>query len=195
MNRLSSTNQLIIAGVLILAISAAVVVFGIMPMFQKAADIDVQLLDADMQLQTANALVERRLSAKARAASNEVELMSIANQIPESPQLPSVIIELQDTANASGLDFVQITPGAPSVSVDNPAYSVMPLTLVLQGDWADVIEYTRKVQKLQRGVRTTAGTFSRVEETDAAGDVTSYIATQMSLEVYVMNTPAPATAQ
>lgn len=194
MNRLSSTNQLIVVGVVIVVVSAAAIVFGIMPLFQKAADLDTQLLDADTQMQTANALLERRLSAKARAASNEVELMRVANQVPESPGLPSVIIELQDTANAAGLEFVQISPSEMTVSSENPSYSTISLVVVVRGDWADVIEYTRKIDKLQRGVRTRLGNFSRVEETDDAGLVTAYVDAQMTLEVYVMNLSAAAPA-
>ncbi|MDO9556775.1 MAG: type 4a pilus biogenesis protein PilO [Coriobacteriia bacterium] len=192
MNKLSSRNQLIIAGVIIVLISAAVVFLGIMPLFEKAADIDIQMLDADTQMQAANALVERRLSAKERAAENQVELLRIANQVPEAPQLPSVIIELQDTANATGLDFIQITPSVPAVSEDG-TYSTMSLGVTLHGDWSDIIEYTRKIDKLSRGVRVKLGSFSRVEETDEIGDVTSYINAQMTLEVYVMGvTTAPA---
>ncbi|MDZ4655508.1 MAG: type 4a pilus biogenesis protein PilO [Coriobacteriia bacterium] len=195
MNKLSPTNQLIIAGVLIVVVSAAIVFLGIMPLFQKAADLDVQLVDADTQLQTANALVERRLSAKARAADNEVELMRIANQMPEAPGLPSVIIELQDTANATGLEFVQITPAGLTASEDG-TYKIMPLTVNMQGDWPDILEFNRKVDKLLRGVRTRSGSFNRVEETDEAGVTTSYINAQMMLEVYTMGMPAtPAPAQ
>lgn len=194
MNKLSSRNQLIIAGVLILAVTLAAIFLGIMPMFQKAADIDTQLADVDTQLQTANALVERRLSAKSRAAANEVELMRIANQVPEAPELASVIIELQDTANAAGLEFVQVTPSAPAVAADNPSYSVVSLLVVLRGDWPDVIEYTRKIDKLQRGVRTKLGSFTRVAVVDESGDDDSYISAQMTLEVYVMNPTAAAPA-
>lgn len=195
MNNLSPRNQMIIAAVLILVVTVAAVALGIVPLFQKASDIDAQIADADMQMQTANALVERRLSAKARAAENEVELMRIANQIPESPELPSVIIELQDTANATGLEFVQITPSE-LVDSEDGTYKIVSLTVILQGEWADIIEYTRKVDKLSRGVRATMGSFSRVEETDDAGDVTSFISAQMTLEVYVMAaTPTAPPAQ
>ncbi|MBN2404714.1 MAG: type 4a pilus biogenesis protein PilO [Coriobacteriia bacterium] len=193
MNKLSSTNQMIIAGVLILLVTVAVVAFGIMPLFQEASDIDTEMAAADTQMQTAEALVQRRLDAKARSAENEVALMQIANQLPESPELPSVIIELQDTANATGLDFVQITP-APLEESEDGTYQIGSLVVVLHGEWADIIEYTRKIDKLSRGVRTTLGSFERVEETDEAGLTTSYISAQMTLEVYVMGSTATAPA-
>ncbi len=193
MNKLSSINQMIIAGVLILLVTVAVVAFGIMPLLQEASDIDTQMAEADTQMQTAEALVQRRLDAKARAAENEVALMQIANQLPESPELPSVIIELQDTANATGLDFVQITP-APLEDSEDGTYTIGSLVVVLHGEWADIIEYTRKIDKLSRGVRTTLGSFERVEETDEAGLTTSYISAQMTLEVYVMGSTATASS-
>jgi type IV pilus assembly protein PilO len=195
---LSARNQIIIAVAIILVLAVAFTFLGILPMFRQAGEVDAQILTANSDLQAAQALVARRQSAKANSAQNEVELMRIANQVPDSPQLPTVIIELQDVANAAGLLFPQITvgalsPGAPSVEGQTPEYSKLSITLLVQGDWADVIEFYRKLDKLDRGVRVTNSTFSYVPESETSD---AYVNANIVLEVYVMtsasSTPPPA---
>jgi len=188
MNRLSAMNQMIIAGVLIVAIAAAVLFLGVLPLFDQAAQMDAEITALDGQIMTEQALVARRLSVKAQAAQTEVDLIALANQVPESPDLPTLIINLQDAANASGLVFAQISPQVPEAVLapeGQPAgYSSIPITMKLEGQWADLIEYVRRLSKFPRGLRITQTTFSSVEPTD---DRERYVEAQMDIEVYTMS--------
>lgn len=207
MNKLSARNQLIIAAAVLVLIAVLVVMLGIMPAFQKAAGLAAESTTADTQLQSAQALLAQRESAKSHAAANDVELMDVSNSIPDAPDLPGVIIELQDAANAAGVDFVQITPTAPVIDAGQ-SYETVALTVVVHGDWADIIEFMRGVDKLTRGTRVTAGVITRVDSTSAgAGSTTAgsgsgstaatqpYINAQLTLNVYVMSTSSTSTGQ
>ncbi|MDZ4166229.1 MAG: type 4a pilus biogenesis protein PilO [Coriobacteriia bacterium] len=194
MGRLSAQNQMIIAIAIIVVLAAVAVFLGIMPLFSEASEIDVQIATEQSNLSTAQALVARRQSAKAQSAANEVELMRIANSVPDSPQLPSVIIELQDVANASGLEFPQINVGAvnqgPAAPDGTPAgYHVLPITISLRGDWSDLIEYQHRITKLERGVRVTSSTFAYVPGTETTP---AMVQGTIVLEVYMM-VPAAGT--
>ncbi len=188
MGRLSATNQLIIAIALVVIVAVAAVLLGIMPKFQQTTEIMTQIETEQANLVTAQALVARRQSAKAQSAANEVELLRIANQIPDSPQLPSVIIDLQDVANETGLAFPQFSVGGLS---DGPAaedgtpggYSILPVNLTLRGDWTDVIEYNHRLNELDRAVRVKNTSFGYNAGSE---DEDPYITVTMSLEVYVM---------
>lgn len=202
MNKLSARNQLIIAAAAIALIAVVVVVLGIMPAFKRSASIAAQAADADAQLQSAQTLLAQRESAKSRAAANDVELMDLSNSVPDSPDLPGVIIELQDAANAAGVDFAQITPATPVINAGQP-YETVPLTVVVHGDWADIIEFMRDVDKLTRGTRISTGAITRVEGTTgsaasggSSGAATEpYINAQLLLDVYVMSTSTTSSGQ
>lgn len=188
MNRLSAMNQMIIAGVLILAIAVAAVFFGILPLFDQVAQMDTDITQLDSQIMTQKALVERRLSAKAQAAQTDIDLIDLANRVPESPDLPTLIINLQDAANASGLVFAQIVPQAPGAVVGadgQPAgYSSIPVSMKLEGQWSDLIEYVRRLSKFPRGLRITQAIFTNVDATDVRA---RYVEAQMNIEVYTMS--------
>lgn len=188
MGRLSAQNQMYIAIALIAIVTIAVVVFAILPLFQEAGSIDDQIGSEQSNLAAAQALLARRQSAKAQAAANEVELMRIANAIPDSPQLPSVIIELQDVANAAGVEFdslapTDLTPGKPPVEGGTPEYSSVPITITMHGKWVEIIDYVNRIHALDRSTRITASTYSYIPASDTEE---AYVDANVTLEVYVM---------
>ncbi len=206
MSRLSAQLQLYIAIAVIVVVALAVVFLGILPQFQKAADVGGEISAEESNLSAAEALLARRQSAKSQSAANEVELMRIANQVPDSPQLPSVIMELQDVANASGVSFEVIEPGEPAPPeplADGVVgdYTVVPMTALVRGEWAEVIDYLRRINALERGVRVTEVSVVYVEAVIDDGVVMSpdYVEANIALEVYVMasvasmNVPAGST--
>lgn len=203
MNKLSAQNQMYVAIAVVAVITLAAVFFGILPLFQEAANLDAQIETEKTNVAAAQALVARRQSAKAQSAANEVELMRISNQIPDSPQLPAVIIEVQDVANTAGVELVQlqvgdVKPAAALADGTVPAYNELQLTVMFRGDWAEVIDFCRKLNLLDRGVRLTNASYAYVPPDDTgSGD---YVEGSALLEVYTMtaaatsNTPATTTA-
>lgn len=207
MSRISAQVQLYIAIAVIAVVALAVTFLGILPQFQKASTVSATITTEQSNLSAAQALLARRQSAKSQSAANEVELMRIANQVPDSPQLPSVIIELQDVANASGVSLQSIAPGepaAPEPTADGVVgdYTVVPVTFLVRGDWAEVIDCLRRIDDLERGVRVTDISVLYVPEVvqDEAPTIPAYVEANITLEVYVMasaasmNAPAGSTA-
>lgn len=176
-----------VAIAVIAVLTLAVVFLGILPQFQQAATVDEQILTEQANLSAAQALLSRRQSAKAQSAANEVELMRIANQIPDSPQLPSVIIELQDIANASGVDLQSISPSDMTIATDADGkpleFSVVPVSLIVRGQWAELIDYVGRIARLERGVRLVGSSYTYVEATDVEP---AYVEATIELETYVM---------
>lgn len=188
MNRLSAQTQMIVAGVLIVLIAVAAIFVGILPMVDKANQHDAKIAELGGLIGEEKAVVERRQSYKAQAAQTEVDLIKLASQVPEAPDLPTLIINLQDTANQAGLEFAQITPQAPSVVLladGQPAgYSSIPMDVKVEGKWADMIEYVRLLSKYSRGLRITNVAFNGVPATDTEP---LYVEGTITLEVYTMS--------
>lgn len=192
MGRLSAQMQLYIGMGLLLVITLAVTFLVILPVYQQSATLQSQIKAEEGNLATAKALLARRQSAKVQSASNEIELMRVANQLPDSPQLPSVIIEIQDLANSADLSLQALSPSDISPVVDvttgaDAGYSEVPMTLQLRGDWADFITFFRNLAALDRGVRIESTTLTYVpgdEENDPYMDGT------VGIKVYVMKAAA-----
>ncbi|MRS13152.1 MAG: hypothetical protein EG823_08835 [Actinobacteria bacterium] len=188
MRQLSAQVQMYIAIGVIVVVTLAVAFLVILPLFQEASAIKGEIATEQQNLATAQALLARRQSAKAQSAANEVELMRIANAIPDAPQLPSVIIELQDIANASGVEFISLSPSDLTLAAalpdgTVPAFSSVPMSLTLSGSWSELIDYMNRVHALDRGVRVTTSSFTYVPATE---EEPAFINASVTLEVYVM---------
>ncbi|MCE5190179.1 MAG: type 4a pilus biogenesis protein PilO [Actinomycetia bacterium] len=188
MNRLSAQTQMIVAGVIIVVIAVAGLFLGILPVFDKTRQMDARISALDGQIMTENAVVASRQSAKAQAAQTEVDLIKIANQVPESPELPSLIINLQDTANQAGLVFAQITPQTPAAVLGADGqplgYSSIQIEVKVEGQWADIIQYVRTLSKYTRGIRVKSVALNGVDATETQE---RYVGAKLVLEVYTMS--------
>lgn len=189
MKRLSTQAQMLIAIGLIVVVAIAVVVLGILPLFQEAALVSDDIMSAEMELSTAKTLLARRQEAKAQAVLTEVDLMRIANQVPDSPQLPSLIVELQSVANDSGVTLVSISVGGVEVlevGADGvvPMYNRLPITIEYTGAWTELIDFNRRISRLQRGVRVRSTNFAYVPESE---DTKAHVQGVGTIEVYMMS--------
>jgi Tfp pilus assembly protein PilO len=199
--KLSPNNELIVAGVVIAVLAAAFIGLLIVPQYFAMGEKDRQSAQATQDIQAAQNLLDQRQSVKAQAAGTQAELMRLQNEIPDTPELPTLIIGLQDIANASGLDFTKITPANPAPL---SGYTAIPVEVVLQGSWTDVIDYLHRLQGLERKVRVT-GLAVKVALPDAtAGTQTSStqqatysgkLEADIKLEAYVIGAvAAPASS-
>jgi Tfp pilus assembly protein PilO len=180
--KLSSKSALIIAVVVLVVAALALAAFLVYPKWQELGDLDAQIAQAQLEIDQAQSLLEQRQAVKAKATETDAELLRLSNELPESPELPSLIIQLQDTTNEAGVDFVSITPEEP---VQNSGYSTVRLRLAIAGVWADAIDFMHRVSKLTRQVRTVGYTVSPIAEETGSSD-TQRVNISMDLEVYTI---------
>ena len=136
---MSPRNILIIAVAGCVLVAVAAVALLVVPQVSKMRDLDAQIQTAEQEKASAQALLERRQQAKNRAAMTDAELLVLANSVPESPELPSLIIELQDAAVDAGLQFRSLSPGPPERPWEPqgqqpaPEYLTIPITVEVFG--------------------------------------------------------------
>lgn len=163
--RLSARDQIILGVAVTILAAAAVFVVLVLPRFGEitAANDDLDAIAAERsQVET---LLGTRQDAKARAAETQVQLLDIASQFPESPELPALIIELQDIANRIEIEFIQLAPGRPALIEETPV-SQIPITVTITGTWEQYIDFMAALQGLRRAIRVTDFTVTAVPPED-----------------------------
>lgn len=196
--KLSSKSALIIAVAVLVVAALALAAFLVYPKWQELQDLDTQIQTAQAEIDQSKTLLEQRQAVKAQATQTDAELLRLTNQLPESPELPSFIIQLQDTANEAGVEFVALTPEDP---VQNSGYSAVPLTLQINGAWADIIDYLQRISKMTRQVRIVGYTASPASAESATSSIQK-TSVAVDIEVYTLaptqtsgGTPPPPPAQ
>ncbi len=187
--KLSYRNQLIIASVAVVLLAAIVIALLIVPQFSQLSSLDTQIDDARNGVSQAQTLLAQRQEIKARAAQTEATRLRLANQIPENPELPSLIVELQDTINAAGLEFASITPLVPATELGQP-FSTIGISVIVRGGWQDTVDLLQRLRSLTRQFRIVSFSVVRTEpvvpEGEEPEDLPNEVEAVISLEVYTM---------
>jgi Tfp pilus assembly protein PilO len=124
---------------------------------------------------TAKSLLAQRQAIKDRSAQTDATWLTLANQAPDNPDLPALIIELQDAAFDSGVQLVAVAPNKPMSKGD---YVSVPVQIEVLGTWADTVDYLQRISKLSRAIRIFSST------TKVTTDATQISRTNSSLPAY-----------
>lgn len=203
--KLTSMQKIIAACVAIALVAVAVVALVIVPQFGQLSQLEADRQAAEQQKQQAQALLAQLEQAKGRAAGTQAELLKIGTEMPDSPQLPTLIIELQDMANQSGVELNSLSPAKP-VPVAGKNYTEINMQVNCdKARWSDVLDFLRRLRKCTRLLRITSISLARVADTSGSADASAVIthapATRLTLALavtaYVIGdngviTPAPA---
>ena len=143
----------LVAGVGVGFLALLVLVVMVMPKMsqvgkqQKALDAAV----ADGQKLTTQ--VAELQDAKRAAASVKKQLERLGWAIPKTAALPRLIHQVQSIADASAVDFVQVSPSAPSATSNS--YSTIPTQITTTGSYFAVTEFLYRLETLPRAVKVT----------------------------------------
>ncbi len=187
---MSPRSRLILTIAALVVVVLALAAILIYPQFGKLKDLDERIAQAQAQIDQAKALLEQRQAIKSQAAQTDTALLRLSNQVPESPELPSLIIELQDTANDAGVEFRTLTPSEPE---QKNGYAAVVMSMDVSGEWADAIDFMRRLGKLTRQVRMVGLTVTPAAPPEGEEDVPQQVQLSFSLEVYTLAPAGSAT--
>jgi type IV pilus assembly protein PilO len=186
--KIGPREQIIVSAVVAVVVILAVAGFLVWPQFQQIGQLSGDIQAARTEVKSSEDLLNRRKASKDRAAETDAHWLRLSNLVPEGPDLPSLIVELQDSAFASGVQLVSVTPGAPAAGAQ---YYTIPIEVQVIGTWADSVDFLQRIMKLNRGVRVTGSVSTRTDNADQVAreneTIPDYSAqTIIQLESYMM---------
>ena len=187
--KLTSQQQLIVAGVLIVLVAVAFVFLFIVPKFSELAQAHDESLKADTAIAEAKTLLAKRQEAKVAAAETQAKLTRLENQVPDAPEMPATLIELQDTANDAGVHFDKLVITKPTAVTEG--YQKIHVAFEVVGSWDDVVDYLRRLSELERAIRVLDVSMSPHVAPNPTGQTVAQatddeIKTTLNVEVYMV---------
>lgn len=88
-------------------------------------------------------LDDERTAAKQTAG----ELMTLNKLVPADAEVPSLIVELQQSANEAGIKFMRVEPATPVAAGSN---TIVPFEMKFQGNFFDVNDFLYRVENYAR---------------------------------------------
>jgi type IV pilus assembly protein PilO len=187
--KITSMQKMIITVLAFVILAALVLAFVIVPQFAELDSLAQQRAQADSQVQQAQLVLAQLEESKSRSAVTEAQLLKIGTEMPDSPQLPTLIIEMQDLANQAGVTVTSFAPSQPTPA-SGGQYTEISMTTALEGKWDDLLDYMRRLNRTTRLLRTTNVTInsdaSTTDTSTPAADVPLKVS--LTIKAYVIGT-------
>jgi Tfp pilus assembly protein PilO len=161
---------------MIIAIAGGVVVcllfyvLAIRPRQSELSGVRAQVADETAKTATLQSQLAQLEALQKQAPKLEADLADIRELVPEDDQVPNFIFQVQESANAAGVDFVEITPELPRTPPETATLAQVRATLGAQGGYFAVQDFIRRLYDLDRALRIDG--LSMAQLTADSADVT-----------------------
>jgi Tfp pilus assembly protein PilO len=142
--------RMILMGVGLVIFAVVVWFFVLSPIRGNIAETELSIEDQRSKLSVANSTLEQASTTKAEGKRNQARMLELAKMIPASAELPSLLLQIQDLADQSGIDFLSITPGDIS-EVEGAEFEIVPLDLVFTGTFFDLSDFVYRAEQMVAG--------------------------------------------
>ena len=155
---------------------------------------------ADLRSQIADA--QAGGSSSDRQPIRVADLFNLSRAMPDTADVPDVLLQLSEVATETGITFSSVIPGSPQ-TVGN--YEMLPIDLVFEGRFYDLSDFLYRLRNLvgvHDGVLATDGRLFSVDSVSfAEGDVQfPQVQANLRVDAFIygngtQSSPPPATAQ
>jgi type IV pilus assembly protein PilO len=150
---------------------------------QERSDKEAQLADLQQQV---NELEEIRRNAP----TIERQLLELAKRIPTQPEIPTLVVQIEEVATASGVTQVSIVPGSPGPPPGGGDFSVVPITMSFEGTYDQLQDFLFRTRNLARLVTVNSVTYEPVEAEATTAEVGAERTLQVEIEADVYFQPS-----
>lgn len=183
---------------MIIAIVAGVIVcllfyvIAIRPRQGELGDVRAQIDTENARTQQLRSQLAQLEALQRQAPRLQADLAEIRELVPEDDQLANFIFQLQESANAAGVDFVEVTPELPKTPPENAPLAQIRVTLGAQGGYFAVQDFIRRLYDLDRALRLDGMTLAQINPDEA--DVRFTATARVFYELPPGTVPGAATA-
>jgi type IV pilus assembly protein PilO len=120
------------------------------------------------------------------------QLLELNKRIPTQPEVETLVVQIEDIAQAAGVTQTQIVRGDPVPPEGGGDFTVQPITMSFEGTYEELLEFLRLADDLVRLMAVNNVAYEVAEEgTTAAPDVEQNLVVEIDAEVYYQPTDVP----
>ena len=131
-----------VIGIAILVLAAVAYMIMIRPKRTEASHLDEQIVEMQTKV-TAARLASR--PQKEDTAIKVADVFEVSKAMPDTDDMPGIILDLNSVAEATGIKFVSIQPSAPTPKT---GYSAIGITLTFEGNYFDLTDFLFRLRNL-----------------------------------------------
>ena len=180
-----------VIGLAILILAGVAYMVVIRPKRAEAGHLDEQI--AEMQMKVTAAQLASRPQQQATAIK-VADVFEVSKAMPDTDDMPGIILDLNSVAEATGIKFVSIQPSA---ATPKTGYSAIGITLSFEGNYFDLTDFLFRLRNLvtvrdgrlsSSGRLFTLDTLSMKEGKDGFPSINA----GLTVSAYVYGAPDPS---
>ncbi|MCA1688534.1 MAG: type 4a pilus biogenesis protein PilO [Actinobacteria bacterium] len=169
---------------------------------QERSDKEAQL--ANLQQQVAELEAVRQ-----NAPEIERQLLELSKRIPTQPEIPTLVVQIEEIADAAGVTQLSIEPGDVEPPPGGGDFSVIPVTMSFEGTYEQMQDFLLRTRNLARLMTVRSITYCRVDplgageaacpaeaaatgETTTVEEIEAVLQVEIEAEVYFQPSDVPA---
>jgi type IV pilus assembly protein PilO len=203
-------RNVVILGLLVVVLLIASYYFLLLRPLMNSLDERVQERSGkEAQLANLQQEVTQLEAVQREAPEIERQLLELSKRIPTQPEIPTLLLQIEEIANASGVTQLSIEPGAPAPPPGGGGFSVVPITMSFEGTYEQMQNFLLRTRNLARLVTVRSVTFCATQprgpgeaaclvkkaapgESTAVAEIEQVLQVGIEAEVYVQPSDVPA---
>ena len=145
---MSRRNIYILVALGLVVVTAAYYFLVLSPIRTSIKDTEASIVTEQQTLSVNKAKLAQMEQTREEAAKNEATLMELSKMLPESTELPSLLLQIQDLATESGIDFMTISPASPQTA---GSVEIVSLALSIKGSFFDINDFLYRAEQMVAG--------------------------------------------
>jgi type IV pilus assembly protein PilO len=136
------------------------------PLLQRLNDLDQARENKQAQLEQVQQQVNELEEVRRNSPEIERQLLELSKRVPTQPQIPTLVVQMQEIADASGVTQLVVEPGDAAAPAGGGDYQVVPVTMQFNGTYDEMQDFLLRTRNLARLVTVTDVSYCRVPVID-----------------------------
>ena len=158
-------NILVLGLLVVLLIVVGYYFLFLGPLLDRLGERSEERYAKEAQLANLRQEVSELEAIQRNAPETERQLLELSKRVPTQPEIPTLVVQIEDVADTAGVTQLAIQPGTPRPPPRGGDYSVVPVTMSFEGTYEQLVDFLRRTGQLARLVTVNGVTYE--EATDA----------------------------
>ena len=160
MNR--NDRNILILGILGIVIIVVGYYFLLLsPLLQRLDEQAQAREDKQAQLEQVQQEVNELEEVRRNSPEIQSQLLELSKRVPTQPQIPTLVVQVEEIADASGVTQLSVDPEPPTAPAGGGDYQVVPVTMTFDGTYDQMQDFLLRTRNLTRLLTVTDLSYCR----------------------------------
>lgn len=151
--KLAPRQQIIVMAAVFIVVLLLLIILFVVPQIFRVIALSGEAEAANQELISSKSTYSQLEQLKKTSLKTDNELIRQTRQVPDTAELPALLIQIEDISTKSGINLLSIKPSAP---VQKDDFQEIPLELTIDGYFYSLLDFTYRLEKLPRIISVTS---------------------------------------